>query len=1245
MRRIFILLALTGSMFAACPDVANSAGYVRRAATGTGTGADWTNAFTQLPATLSRGCTYYVAAGTYSGYVFNTAASGTTLITIKAPTVASHGTATGWLDTFQGQAVFNTAVSADIFLFNTGFWVIDGQYRGTDWISGYGFKLNNSSGVATNACVELEAANITIRYTECEGSQVAHVNNTTWQSAVCGASHQCDEGVQNFGSGNNFLLEFSYFHDVAEAMFKWATTGPATFQFDAFSKNWSGRSSGVHSEMWAVRNSIGNLTIRYNKIFDHRGTGTLVDAGGNNWPTDNANGPLYFYGNTLYLTGTPYPVCDLNGIIHPQNSGWTGDIYIVNNTIADYNGVGCVDGGGSGTNASNEIEAIPVFAQNVIVRNNLWFNNSNDGDNFANPSFSSQTGYPSIRSVDHNEVSGSETASLFASEPSRNFRLTRHTAAAGTPIATSGTFWNGSAMVANTFNVDMDGTTRTTWDLGAFELAGATTFSISGTVSPATGSAAPSPLTVTLSGGASASQSTASYNFTGLTGGLNYTVTPSATSYTFSPTSATFNSLAANQTQNFTATGTPTASLQTPAAFPNQNIGTTSIARNPSLSNTGTGQLTGISISITGTNAADFSLVSTTCGATLNANSSCTNSITFTPSAAGTRSATLQAVDSVGTQTVPLSGVGFQAPVPTCVPGGGNFKTARIVTCSNAVPLATMCWNIGTPPTTNGAGTCTSGTTYTGPFQITSTGGLFVTGTQSGNTDSTVSYAFAISPAWSSGWMLNKVESGATTWGFGVARNGCGPPTFRCSTQSVAVATTPPLPFSGSAAVNTTGYAYASPADFFYPVGGKGNCFTRLTDGTTQANGRSFGSSWSGGASNNMADINGEFRGATDGNNFLFYHTHKDANGCLQIDSPMADSTLGGSSSGGFSFSRVTAARAYKVNGRDSLKTGLYQLDLAYTGGAVVVTATKIFDYSNCPGMDGTLIATAGAGNLNVDSADNVFSTSLNFLAGGQDHAHWILAWRKSDGACTTFYSGTVQNTENPANGNIWTWCVGNCSQHGSNPAPIALNTTCDMTGAFGVHDTQGFHSGNYIDISGRCDPTKSANETSWQFGTNQITTCNNALFNCGGHGTDGYHKMRGNNNGWTIRDESDFTTFTTYAAGNPLGMDHHGSTNWIGPAADSNPSVWETQPTTAAASCTVAQPYACELVAFRLDATIARFSPTFHILDPAGDLGPILSLDQDGKCIVYQSNWNQTLGTDSTGAIRRDLFSVCNLQ
>jgi hypothetical protein len=64
--------------------------------------------------------------------------------------------------------------------------------------------------------------------------------------------------------------------------------------------------------------------------------------------------------------------------------------------------------------------------------------------------------------------------------------------------------------------------------------------------------------------------------------------------------------------------------------------------------------------SFTGTNAGDFAQSGTTCGGSLGAGLTCTVSITFTPTAKGSRVATLNISDSAITspQTVALSGTG-----------------------------------------------------------------------------------------------------------------------------------------------------------------------------------------------------------------------------------------------------------------------------------------------------------------------------------------------------------------------------------------------------------------------------------------------------------------------------------------------------------------------------------------------------------------------------------------------------------
>lgn len=63
---------------------------------GSGDGSAWNNAWDDLPATLTRGDTYYIGDGTYGGYTFNDAVSGTDIIYIKKATAGDHGTETGW---------------------------------------------------------------------------------------------------------------------------------------------------------------------------------------------------------------------------------------------------------------------------------------------------------------------------------------------------------------------------------------------------------------------------------------------------------------------------------------------------------------------------------------------------------------------------------------------------------------------------------------------------------------------------------------------------------------------------------------------------------------------------------------------------------------------------------------------------------------------------------------------------------------------------------------------------------------------------------------------------------------------------------------------------------------------------------------------------------------------------------------------------------------------------------------------
>lgn len=130
--------------------------------TGNGSGSDWSNrqAWSGTP---SRGDTWYLIDGTYTGKTFSVANSGTTLITIKKATTLDHGgITTGWTDSLgDGQAQFTSAV-----WFSTSYWMFDGVRHGTIlWSqssSDYGFYFSGVSRCVSVYNLSSAMSNVTI---------------------------------------------------------------------------------------------------------------------------------------------------------------------------------------------------------------------------------------------------------------------------------------------------------------------------------------------------------------------------------------------------------------------------------------------------------------------------------------------------------------------------------------------------------------------------------------------------------------------------------------------------------------------------------------------------------------------------------------------------------------------------------------------------------------------------------------------------------------------------------------------------------------------------------------------------------------------------------------------------------------------------------------------------------------------------------------------------------------------------
>jgi 6-phosphogluconolactonase (cycloisomerase 2 family) len=134
----------------------------------------------------------------------------------------------------------------------------------------------------------------------------------------------------------------------------------------------------------------------------------------------------------------------------------------------------------------------------------------------------------------------------------------------------------------------------------------------------------------------------------------------------------------------------------------NLEVGTpllgSSVTSGIQLFNTGTAPLDITGVSVSGTNAGDFSQTNN-CPAALAAGANCTFSVTFTPSVAGVRAASLTVSDNAAgsPHSAALLGVGVTpAPAVTLVPSSLSFSSTVVGSTSASQPLTVT--NSGTGP-------------------------------------------------------------------------------------------------------------------------------------------------------------------------------------------------------------------------------------------------------------------------------------------------------------------------------------------------------------------------------------------------------------------------------------------------------------------------------------------------------------------------------------------------------------------
>ena len=305
--------------------------YVLAGATGAGTGLTWTDAYPDLPASLTRGTTYCVGDGSYATHTFADAVSGTTPIVIRKATLADHGTGTGWSDAFgDGTASFPSLA------FDTSFYTLDGATGGGpgSWTTKHGFTFTSAAG--TN----ISYVSLFDGMTNFIGRHISCTQTGNTEAFPVGATCFYDAG-----SLSNSTFEYDHFDNLGALPWLLRTGSGNVFQY-----NWSGNICGQsvadinqHCEAIVVH-GMSDVQFRWNYLSECPSSGGFVFNAG-------TSDSVRIYGNVFR-----------NGFPIQCNTGTCTNWRVFNNTFATKITGGFI--GGDGTRSG------------ILVHDNLTYDAS-----------------------------------------------------------------------------------------------------------------------------------------------------------------------------------------------------------------------------------------------------------------------------------------------------------------------------------------------------------------------------------------------------------------------------------------------------------------------------------------------------------------------------------------------------------------------------------------------------------------------------------------------------------------------------------------------------------------------------------------------------------------------------------------------------------------------------------------------------------------------------------------------------